>query len=92
VAQADYQPAGYSSASAAISIAVNAALRATAGMMPRPTARLRVPDSAADTAAIPPAKKQSSASHSSSKAADSARCVGQVLDAWAIHAVAQGHT
>jgi hypothetical protein len=29
--------AGYSSATAAISIAVNAALRATAGMMPKPT-------------------------------------------------------
>jgi hypothetical protein len=52
---------------------VNAALRATAGMMPKPTASRCVLDSAADTAAMPPAKKQSSASQSSSKPADSAR-------------------
>jgi hypothetical protein len=42
-------------------------------MMPKPTTSRCVLDSAADMAAIPPAKKQSSASQSSSKPAHSAR-------------------
>lgn len=53
-------------------MAVKAMLRATAGKMPRTTAIWLVAASAADAAATPPAKKQSSDSQISSNPAASA--------------------
>ena len=64
---------GNSRSTPANSIAVMAALRATAATMPMPTVIVSVLASAATTAVSPPAQKQSSTIHSSSKPADSTK-------------------
>jgi hypothetical protein len=62
---------GWSRASVAISIAQATGLRRTAGITPSPTVIRSVAASAVALAAIPPARKQSSQSQSSSRPADS---------------------
>lgn len=63
---------GWSRARVAISIAAATGLRNTAGITPSPTVMRVVAASAVALVAIPPARKQSSHSHSSSRPADSA--------------------
>ena len=65
-------------ASVAISMAVIAAVRATAGRMPRPTVRRSVTASAAAASGGAVVKKQSSMSHSSSTPPASSRRANSV--------------